>query len=96
MKTGAARLDVDQLNTYWDAAFAETIDNVIRISHEIAPKPNEERPVVNSSVQVFQQSWTVIITAAVGLMQRPEVRQPTPGTGPGKDTEDFHPAYRES
>ncbi|WP_420638811.1 hypothetical protein [Candidatus Poriferisocius sp.] len=70
VKTGASRLEAEQVNAYWDVARSEGFDCVLTISNEIAPSPGVHpteglRVRSNSRVQVHHSSWTRLLTEAV-------------------------------
>lgn len=69
-KTGTAKLDAAQINTYLDAARAAGVDAVVTISNEIAPAPGVHptdglRVRSNSKVAVHHLSWMLIMSEAV-------------------------------
>ena len=69
-KTGDARLEADQINTYWEIARQNDFDAVVTISNEIAPAPGTHptdglRVRSNSKVDVHHISWTALLTTAV-------------------------------
>ena len=70
VKTGRAKLDADQINTYLEVARSEGMDAVLTISNEIAPSPGVHptpglRVRSNSKVSVPHLSWTLIVSEAV-------------------------------
>ena len=70
VKTGLAKLDVDQINSYLDIARTEGYDCVITISNEIAPSPGVHptsglRIRANSKVSVHHLSWMLVMSEAV-------------------------------
>ena len=70
VKTGSAKLDVDQINSYVEIARNEDFDCVLTISNEIAPQPGIHPTAginvrSNSKVKVFHLSWTSILATAV-------------------------------
>lgn len=69
-KTGTAKLDATQINTYLDAARAAGVDAIVTISNEIAPAPGLHptdglRVRSNSKVTVHHLSWMLIMSEAV-------------------------------
>jgi hypothetical protein len=69
-KTGTARLDAAQINTYLEAARAAGVDAIVTISNEIAPAPGVHpteglRVRSNSKVAVHHLSWMLIMSEAV-------------------------------
>jgi len=69
-KTGDARLDPDQINTYWEIAREHDFDTVITVSNEIAPTPGTHptdglRVRSNSKVTINHISWTALLSSAV-------------------------------
>ena len=69
-KTGTAKLDAAQINTYLDAARAAGVDSIVTISNEIAPAPGVHptdglRVRSNSKVTVHHLSWMLIMSEAV-------------------------------
>ena len=69
-KTGTAKLDAAQINTYLDAARAAGVDAIVTISNEIAPAPGVHptdglRVRSNSKVAVHHLSWMLIMSEAV-------------------------------
>jgi hypothetical protein len=70
VKTGEAKLSIDQINAYVDVAREQGFDAVITISNEIAPAPGVHPTPglsvrANSRVQVRHWSWTSVLTNAV-------------------------------
>ncbi len=70
VKTGDAKLDVEQINAYVEIARRHDYDCVVTISNEIAPSPGVHptdglRIRANSKVQVHHMSWTMILAEAV-------------------------------
>jgi hypothetical protein len=69
-KTGDAKLEVDQINTYWEIARQNGYDAVVTISNEIAASPGSHPTVglkvrSNSKVQIHHISWTALLSTAV-------------------------------
>lgn len=69
-KTGTARLDAAQINTYLDAARVAGVDAIVTISNEIAPAPGVHpteglRVRSNSKVAIHHLSWMLIMSEAV-------------------------------
>jgi hypothetical protein len=69
-KTGTAKLDAAQINTYLDAARVAGVDSIVTISNEIAPAPGVHptdglRVRSNSKVTVHHLSWMLIMSEAV-------------------------------
>lgn len=67
VKTGAAMLEADQINAYWDIARDQHFDAVVTISNEIAPAkdvhPTDGLKVrANSKVKVHHLSWTALLS----------------------------------
>lgn len=70
VKTGLAKLDADQINTYLDVARAGGFDCVVTISNEIAPSPGVHPTAglhvrSNSKVTVHHLSWALVLAEAV-------------------------------
>lgn len=70
VKTGDARLDLEQINAYVEIARLHDYDCVITVSNEIAPSPGVHptdglRVRANSRVQVHHMSWSMILAEAV-------------------------------
>jgi hypothetical protein len=81
VKTGSSKLDVDQINRYWDVARQHGYDAVVTISNEIAPTtdahPTEGLKVrSNSPVKVHHVSWTELLTTAITVRQHNGVDDP--------------------
>ncbi len=70
VKTGKAKLNVEQIESYLAVAKAEGFNCVITISNEIAPSPGLHPTAgvkvrANSKVAVHHLSWTRLLTEAV-------------------------------
>ena len=70
VKTGLAKLDAEQINSYLDIARSEGFDCVLTISNEIAPSagvhPTAGLAVrSNSKVAAHHLSWSLIVSVAV-------------------------------
>ena len=70
VKTGDAKLDLEQINAYVEIARTHGYDCVVTISNEIAPSPGVHptdglRVRANSRVQVHHLSWAMILAEAV-------------------------------
>lgn len=81
VKTGDARLDIDQINAYVDVARKQDYNCVITISNEIAPSPGTHptdglRVRANSRVQVHHMSWAMILAEAVKEHEHRGVEDP--------------------
>jgi len=81
IKTGDARLDAEQVNTYWALARQEGFDAVITISNEIAAQPGAHPTEglsvrSNSKVKVHHLSWTALLSTAVKLKVHKGVEDP--------------------
>jgi hypothetical protein len=81
VKTGTNTLEVDQLNTYWDLARANSIDQLLTISNEIAATPGAHptpglKVRSTSKVPVSHLSWSRILTSAIRLRDHKGVSDP--------------------
>jgi hypothetical protein len=81
IKTGDAKLEVEQLNTYWDLAREHGFDALVTISNEIAASPGSHpteglRVRSNSKVQVHHISWTALLSTAVMIKSHRGVSDP--------------------
>jgi len=69
VKTGKAKLDKDQIDSYIAVAKAEKFDCVITISNEIEPSPGIHpagaKVRANSKMSLHHLSWTKLLTQAV-------------------------------
>ena len=70
VKTGTAKLNAEQINSYLDAARSEGFDCVITVSNEIAPSPGVHptaglRVRSNSKVSAHHLSWMLIVSEAL-------------------------------
>jgi hypothetical protein len=81
VKTGTARLDVAQINGYWDIAREQSFDAVVTISNEIAPSkeihPTDGLKVrSNSKVKVHHFSWTALLSICEVIKEHRGVDDP--------------------
>lgn len=80
-KTGDAKLDPEQINTYWELARQHNFDAVVTISNEIAASPGSHpteglRVRSNSKVQIHHISWTALLSTAVMIKSHKGVADP--------------------
>lgn len=79
-KIGNAGLDQNQVERYLKLARDNSIDAVLTISNEFAPRPTHHPVAVSKNllrrVQLFHISWTQILTEAILLQDGSQVSDP--------------------